>query len=65
MDRDRIEGKWTEIKGRLREAYGDMTDDELEQARGNREQIEGLIQQKTGETKDDARASFDRLLSQV
>ena len=27
MDKDRIEGKWTEIKGRLREAYGDLTDD--------------------------------------
>ncbi|WP_121630795.1 CsbD family protein [Tropicibacter alexandrii] len=65
MDQDRIEGKWTEIKGRLREAYGDLTDDELERTRGNREQIEGLIQQKTGESKDDARASFDRLLQKV
>ena len=28
MDRDVIDGKWTEIKGQLREAYGDLTDDE-------------------------------------
>lgn len=65
MDKDRIEGKWTEIKGKLRESYGDLTDNELEQARGNREQIEGLLQQRLGKTKDDARSALDRVLEKI
>ncbi|EBA08427.1 CsbD family protein [Sagittula stellata] len=63
MDRDRIEGKWTEIKGMMREKYGEITDDELEQARGDREQLEGQLQQKYGKSKDDARRIVDDMLA--
>lgn len=65
MDRDLIEGKWTEIKGQLREAYGDLTDDDVEEAKGDREQIEGVLQQKLGKSKDDVRATVDRILNSV
>ncbi len=65
MDNDRIEGKWTEIKGRIRESYGDLTDDEVEQAKGDREQLEGLFQQRLGKTKDEARKAVDDLLEKV
>lgn len=65
MDRDLIEGKWTEIKGQLREAYGDLTDDDVEEAKGDREQMEGVLQQKLGRSKDDVRATVDRILNSV
>ncbi|WP_323771459.1 CsbD family protein [Antarctobacter sp.] len=65
MDNDRIEGKWTEVKGRLREAYGVLTDDELEEARGNRDQLEGKLQQRLGKTKDEAREALDSILAKV
>ncbi|CUH75644.1 CsbD family protein [Tropicibacter naphthalenivorans] len=65
MDRDIIEGKWTEIKGRVREAYGELTDDEIEEARGNRQKLEGLIQQRAGKTKDEAREAVDSMLDKV
>ncbi|MGP6087395.1 CsbD family protein [Antarctobacter jejuensis] len=65
MDRDIIEGKWTQIKGRLREAYGALTDDELEEARGDREQLEGKIQERLGQTKDEARKTVDEILEKV
>ncbi|ABV95894.1 CsbD family protein (plasmid) [Dinoroseobacter shibae DFL 12 = DSM 16493] len=65
MDSDRIEGKWTELKGKLREQYGDLTDDEIEEARGNREQLEGKLQQKYGKTKDEARKEVDRMLDSI
>jgi uncharacterized protein YjbJ (UPF0337 family) len=65
MDRDVIEGKWTEIKGRLRESYGDLTEDDIQKARGDREQMEGMLQQKYGKTKDEARQEVDRILSDV
>ncbi len=65
MDRDVIEGKWTEIKGHLREAYGDLTDDDVEEAKGDREQIEGVLQQKLGKSKDEVRQTVDRILNSV
>ncbi|WP_300582922.1 CsbD family protein [Marivita sp.] len=65
MDRDVIEGKWTEIKGQLREAYGDLTDDDVEEAKGNREQMEGVLQQKLGKSKDEVRQTVDRILNNI
>ena len=65
MNNDQIEGKWTEIKGRLREACGDLSDDELEQAKGDREQMEGMLQQKTGDAKETVRKTVDDILAKV
>ncbi len=65
MDRDIIEGKWSQIKGRLREAYGVLSDDELEEARGDREQLEGKLQERLGQSKDEARQTLDRILEKV
>ncbi len=65
MDKDRIEGKWTEIKGRIQEAYGDLTNDEIEEAKGDRAQLEGMMQQKLGKTKDEARAAVDDILNAI
>jgi uncharacterized protein YjbJ (UPF0337 family) len=65
MDRDVIEGKWTEIKGQLREAYGDLTDDDVEEAKGNREQMEGVLQQKLGKSKNEVRQTVDRILNNI
>lgn len=65
MDWDRITGSWTEAKGRLRSAYGELTDDELERAKGDQEQMEGLLQQRLGQTKDQARATLEKLLDRV
>jgi uncharacterized protein YjbJ (UPF0337 family) len=63
MDRDLIEGKWTEIRGRLRERYGELTDDDIQAAKGDREQLEGMMQQKLGKSKDEARTAVDDLLA--
>ncbi|WP_425071671.1 CsbD family protein [Sagittula sp. S175] len=63
MDRDIMEGKWTELKGKLRSAYGDLTDDELEEARGDREQLEGKLQQRLGKSKDEVRQIVDNMLN--
>lgn len=65
MDRDLIEGKWTEVKGRLRESYGVLTDNEIEEAKGDREQLEGLLQQKLGQTKEEARNTLDNILAKL
>jgi uncharacterized protein YjbJ (UPF0337 family) len=50
---DQIAGKWTEMKGHLREKWGELTDDELDQMKGKRDQLAGIIQQKYGLAKEE------------
>ncbi len=45
---DYIEGKWKEMRGRVRERWGKLTDDDLDVIAGKRDQLIGLIQQRYG-----------------
>ena len=63
MNWDQIQGKWKEMKGDLRSQWGDLTDDEVDQAAGDREKFEGLIQQKYGKTKEEVREEVDKFLA--
>ncbi|PYF09512.1 uncharacterized protein YjbJ (UPF0337 family) [Rhodobacter viridis] len=65
MNTDIIEGKWKEIKGAVRAKWGDLTDDEVEQVAGERERLEGLVQQKYGRTKEAAQKEVDDFLSKL
>lgn len=47
-----FEGHWNEIKGKLRAHWAALSDDDLEQAHGNLQQLLGAIQRKTGESRD-------------
>jgi len=51
---DRISGNWKQMKGALRNRWGKLTDDELEQLAGSREQLVGKIQERYGCAKDEA-----------
>jgi len=61
LNQQTLEGNWNEIKGKLHERWGAVTQDELQRARGNVDQLVGLIQKKTGE----ARASVEQYLSEL
>ena len=65
MNNDIVEGKWKEMKGQLKEWWGKLTDDELEQASGNAEQIIGLLQQKYGYTREHAEEEWNRRIKGV
>nr|BFD68962.1 hypothetical protein HAGR004_39840 [Bdellovibrio sp. HAGR004] len=54
MNKDIIQGKWKEIKGDLRKAWGNITDDEWEKTKGDATAIAGIIQQKYGIAKEEA-----------
>ncbi len=54
-----IEGKWKEMSGSLKEKWSDLTDDEIGQINGKREQFEGLLQQKYGLTQEAAQKQVD------
>lgn len=48
----RLEGRWDEMKGRVKEAWGDLTDDDVDKAEGNWDQLVGSIRRRTGESLD-------------
>jgi uncharacterized protein YjbJ (UPF0337 family) len=52
-DRLQDEGTWQRVKGKMREEWGHLTDDEMEQLRGNFEQFSGRVKEVTGETAED------------
>ncbi|GAA5521233.1 CsbD family protein [Aliifodinibius salicampi] len=56
MDKLRIEGNWNELKGKLKEEYAELTDDDLTYEEGKEDQLIGNIQQKLGKTKDEIKA---------
>ncbi len=63
MDWERLGGNWKQFKGRLRERWGELTDDELNIAAGRREQLIGRIQERYGVTAEEAErqvAEFER-----
>jgi uncharacterized protein YjbJ (UPF0337 family) len=62
MNRDIFVGKWKEMKGRVKEQWGKLTDDELDRAEGKADQLVGLLQQRYGYTREKAEEEYDRFL---
>lgn len=52
MNWDHIEGNWTEFKGKVRERWGKLTDDDLDVIAGKRDQLIGRLQQRYGSARD-------------
>jgi len=48
MDWNRVEGNWNEVKGKVKEKWGKLTDDDLTAINGQRDQLEGRLQQRYG-----------------
>jgi uncharacterized protein YjbJ (UPF0337 family) len=65
MDWNRVEGNWKQTKGKIKEKWGQLTDDDLTQINGKRDQLEGKIQERYGLAKDRARKDIDDWLSMV
>ena len=53
MDDLQIKGKWNEIKGKVKQAYGDLTDDDLTYEEGKDNELLGRLQKKTGKSRDE------------
>jgi len=56
-----LKGHWNEIKGKLKQKYGQLTDDDLVFAEGKEEELLGRLQKRLGKSKDDVRAEIERL----
>lgn len=58
---DKLRGNWNQIKGKAKEQWGNLTDDDLTWSEGKWDQIVGNIQKRTGEAKEDIQNFFDRV----
>jgi uncharacterized protein YjbJ (UPF0337 family) len=59
MDWNRVEGNWKQVKGKVKEQWGKLTDDDLDVINGRREQLEGKLQQRYGFAKDQIHKDVD------
>jgi len=53
MDRLELKGSWNELKGKAKQAHGDLTDDDLRYEDGKEDELFGRLQQKLGKTRDE------------
>jgi uncharacterized protein YjbJ (UPF0337 family) len=63
VNRQILEGRWNELKGRIKERWGLLTDHELTQAEGDTDQLIGLIQQKTGASREHIEDELEDILA--
>ena len=53
MDTLELKGKWNGIKGKVKQAYGNLTEDDMTYEEGKDDELLGKLQQKTGKTRDE------------
>jgi len=58
---EKIMGNWNQFKGKVKQHWGQLTDDELQEVEGNIDQLIGLVQQKTGE----GRQQIEKFLNSI
>jgi uncharacterized protein YjbJ (UPF0337 family) len=59
MNWDTAKGDWKQFAGKVKEKWGDLTDDDLAKINGQRDQLEGKLQERYGIAKDEAKKQVD------
>lgn len=61
MEKLKVKGTWNEMKGKLKQKYGQLTDDDLAYEEGKEDEMYGRLQQKLGKTKDEIKKELSGL----
>ena len=61
MNKLQFKGCWNEIKGKLKQSYGNLTDDDLVFAEGKDDELVGRLQKKLGKSKEEVRQMIEKL----
>jgi len=59
MTKLQFKGSWNEVKGKLKQKYGDLTDDDLIFAEGKEDEVLGRLQQRLGKSKEELRREIE------
>jgi len=62
---EQLKGNWNQLKGKIKQRWGQLTDDELSEVEGNYDQLVGLVQQKTGEARQQIERTINDLSEQA
>jgi len=65
MNEDILTGKWKELKGRVKETWAKLTDDDLDQIDGRSEQLAGKLQERYGLARDEAKRQVKEFQKQI
>lgn len=65
MNWDTIEGKWDQFKASVRQKWGKLTDDDIEQGKGQRDKLIGKIHERYGDAKDNVERALDDLIAKL
>lgn len=63
MDNLNVKGNWNVLKGKLKQKYGDLTDDDLSYVEGKEDELVGRLQKKLGKTKDEVAGELKELMN--
>jgi uncharacterized protein YjbJ (UPF0337 family) len=61
MNKLQIKGSWNELKGKLKQQYGNLTDDDLVFSEGKEDELLGRLQKKIGKSKDEVRQMIEKM----
>lgn len=64
MNQQQMKGKWHELRGKAKQRWGKLTDDDLDMIDGRREELVGRIQQRYGHSRDQVEREVDTFLGQ-
>jgi uncharacterized protein YjbJ (UPF0337 family) len=59
MEKLQIKGAWNEVKGKLKQKYGQLTDDDLMFTEGKEDELYGRLQKRLGKTKEEIRREIE------
>ena len=65
MNTNILEGKWLQLRGAVREKWGQLTDDELDQIAGKRDKLAGVLQERYGYAENEAEQQIDDFLENL
>lgn len=63
MNWDQVEGNWMQMKGKVKETWGDLTDSDIKKIEGKRDRLAGVLQERYGKKKDEIEKEIDGWLN--
>jgi uncharacterized protein YjbJ (UPF0337 family) len=58
---DKLKGNWSQVKGKIKQEYGELTDDDLTYTEGKEDEMLGRIQERTGKSKQEIKNFINRI----
>jgi uncharacterized protein YjbJ (UPF0337 family) len=65
MNEDIFKGKWNQLKGKVKQQWGELTDDDLDRISGKRDEVLGLMQERYGWERSKAESELDNFLKKL